>query len=93
MACCTGFRPGEEAYIQPLKACFGGGVSRPGCGRGWESMVRYTTASSTASSGADRSQARTVNTRPFQRTGAFTRASKRRVSAVTLSNACSTAMS
>jgi len=48
-------------------------------------------ASSIASSGAERSQARTVNTRPFQRTGWPTAASKRRVSAVTLSRACSTA--
>ncbi len=45
------------------------------------------------SSGAVRSQARTVNTRPFQRTGAPTLASNRRVSAVTLSRAWSTAMS
>lgn len=45
------------------------------------------------SSGAERSQARTVNTRPFQRTGELTLASKRRVSAVTLSSACSTAVS
>jgi len=50
-------------------------------------------ASSMGSSGAERSQARTVKTRPFQRTGAPTRASKRSVSAVTLSSACSTATS
>lgn len=50
-------------------------------------------ASSIGSSGAERSQARTVKTRPFQRTGVFTRASNRSVSAVTLSSACSTAMS
>lgn len=50
-------------------------------------------ASDTGSSGAERSQARTVKIRPFQRTGVFTRASKRSVWAVTLSSACSTAMS
>ena len=50
-------------------------------------------ASSTGSSGAERSQARTVKTRPFQRTGRSTAASKRSVSAVTLSIACRTAMS
>lgn len=50
-------------------------------------------ASATGSSGAERSQARTVKTRPFQRTGVFTLASKRRVSAVTLSSAWMTAMS
>ena len=49
--------------------------------------------SSTGSSGAARSQARTVKISPFQRTGTPTLASKRRVSAVTLSSACSTAMS
>jgi hypothetical protein len=50
-------------------------------------------ASSTASSGAERSQAATVKTSPFQRTGRPTGASNFRVSAVTLSSACSTAMS
>jgi hypothetical protein len=49
--------------------------------------------SSTGSSGAERSQARTVKTRPFHRTGRPTAASKRRVSAVTLSSACNTATS
>jgi hypothetical protein len=93
VACSTGFRPGEAANIQPLNACFGAGVARPGCGRGWASMVRWTMASSIGSSDAERSQARTVKTRPFQRTGVLTRASKRNVSAVTLSRACSTAMS
>ncbi len=50
-------------------------------------------ASSTGSSGADRSQARTVKIRPFQRIGRPTGASNFRVSAVTLSSACRTAMS
>jgi hypothetical protein len=50
-------------------------------------------ASSTGSSGAERSQARTVNTSPFQRTGRPTGASKRRVSAVTLSRVCRMATS
>jgi hypothetical protein len=45
------------------------------------------------SSAADRSQALTVKIRPFQRTGRPTGASKRRVSAVTLSSACRMAMS
>jgi hypothetical protein len=49
--------------------------------------------SSIGSSGAERSQALTVNTSPFQRTGAPTRASKRSVSAVTLSRACRIATS
>ena len=49
--------------------------------------------SSIASSGAECSQVATVKIRPFQRTGALTRASKRRVSAVTLSSAWITAMS
>ncbi len=49
--------------------------------------------SATASSGAERSQARTVKTRPFQRTGAPTRASNRNVSAVILSSAWMTATS
>ncbi|MBU1375891.1 MAG: hypothetical protein KKE02_06240 [Alphaproteobacteria bacterium] len=48
-------------------------------------------ASSIASSGAERSQARTVKTSPFQRTGWPTAASKRSVSAVTLSIAWRTA--
>jgi hypothetical protein len=45
------------------------------------------------SSGAVCSQARTVKISPFQRTGTPTRASNRRVSAVTLSRACRTATS
>ncbi len=93
MACSTGFRPGDEAYIQPLNAWRGGGVVRPGWARGCESIVRYTTESSIGSFGADRSQARTVKIRPFQRTGRPTAASNRSVSAVTLSRACRTAMS
>lgn len=44
--------------------------------------------SSTASSGAERSQARTVKTRFLKRTGRPTDASNRRLSAVTLSIAC-----
>ncbi len=49
--------------------------------------------SSTGSSGAVCSHARTVKISPRQRTGTPTRASKRSVSAVTLSSACRTAMS
>jgi hypothetical protein len=49
--------------------------------------------SSKASSGAERSQAFTVNTRPLKRTGWPTRASKRIDSAVTLSMARMTATS
>lgn len=50
-------------------------------------------ASSTGSSGAERSQARTVKISPFQRTGRPTAASNRRVSAVILSSAWRTATS
>lgn len=50
-------------------------------------------ASSTGSSGAERSQARTVKISPFQRTGRPTGASNLKVSAVTLSRAWSTATS
>jgi hypothetical protein len=56
-------------------------------------MVMLTMESSTASSGAERSQAFTVKIRPLYRTGRPTGASKRSDSAVTLSSACRMATS